>query len=164
MNLYGESHFEVGLSTHKVFHGAPLQATDSIRAFEMAPLTGFSVPLRTENNSTKMESTRQNKISRLLQKELADIFQKESRTMFMGKMISVTVVRITSDLSLAKAYISIFPPENNREVLKQIRIANPRIRGILGRRVGKQLRVVPELEFYIDDSLDYMENIDRLLK
>jgi len=111
-----------------------------------------------------MESTRQNKISRLIQRELADIFQKESRTMFMGKMISVTVVRVTPDLAMAKAYISIFPTDERKEVLKQIRMANPKIRGILGRRVGKQLRVVPELEFYIDDSLDYIDNIDRLLK
>ncbi len=111
-----------------------------------------------------MESTRQQKISRLLQKELADIFQKESRNLFMGKMISVTTVRVSPDLALAKSYVSIFPTDNNKEVLKQIRIANPKIRGILGRRVGKQLRVIPELEFYIDDSLDYIDNIDRLLK
>ncbi|HKJ41052.1 MAG TPA: 30S ribosome-binding factor RbfA [Sunxiuqinia sp.] len=110
-----------------------------------------------------MESTRQQKISRLLQKELAEIFQKESRTMFMGKMISVTVVRVTPDLALARSYLSIFPSDNTPEVLKQIRIANPKIRGLLGRKVGKQLRVIPELEFYIDDSLDYIDNIDRLL-
>ncbi len=111
-----------------------------------------------------MESTRQSKISRLVQRELADIFQKESRTLFMGKMISVTVVRVSPDLGVAKAYLSIFPSDNASEVLKQIRIANPKLRGILGRRVGKQLRVVPELEFYIDDSLDYIDNIDNLLK
>lgn len=110
-----------------------------------------------------MESTRQQKISRLLQKELADIFQKESRNLFLGKMISVTTVRVTPDLSLAKSYISIFPTDNSKEVLKQIRIANPKIRGLLGHRVGKQLRVIPELEFYIDDSLDYIDNITRLL-
>lgn len=110
-----------------------------------------------------MESTRQQKISRLLQKELADIFQKESRNLFLGKMISVTVVRVSPDLGLAKSYISIFPTEDRKEVLKQVRIANPRIRGLLGRKVGKQLRVIPQLEFYIDDSLDYIDNIDRLL-
>ncbi|WP_321289578.1 30S ribosome-binding factor RbfA [uncultured Sunxiuqinia sp.] len=110
-----------------------------------------------------MESTRQQKISRLLQKELADIFLKESRNLFMGKMISVTTVRVSPDLGLAKSYISIFPTENRKEVLKQIRISNPKIRGLLGRKVGKQLRVIPELEFYIDDSLDYIDNIDRLL-
>ncbi len=111
-----------------------------------------------------MESTRQQKINRLLQKELAGIFQQESRTMFMGVMISVTVVRVTPDLSLARVHVSIFPGDNKKEILKEIRIANPRIRGILGRRVGKQIRIIPELEFYIDDSLDYIENIDRLLK
>lgn len=111
-----------------------------------------------------MDSTRQQKISRLLQKELADIFQKESRNMFMGKLISVTTVRVTPDLGLARAYLSIFPTEGIKEVLKEIRIINPKIRGMLGRRVGKQLRVIPELEFYIDDSLDYIENIDNLLK
>ncbi len=84
--------------------------------------------------------------------------------MFMGKMISVTVVRVTPDLGLARAYLSIFPTDKIREVLKEIRIANPKIRGLLGRRVGKQIRVIPELEFYIDDSLDYIDNIDKLLK
>ena len=83
--------------------------------------------------------------------------------MFMGKMISVTVVRVTPDLALARAYLSIFPSDNSSEVLKNIRVANSRIRGLLGRKVGKQLRVIPELEFYIDDSLDYIDNIDRLL-
>lgn len=99
-----------------------------------------------------------------MQKELADIFQKESRNLFMGKMVSVTIVRVTPDLAMAKAYISIFPSDDNKEVLKQIRMANSKIRGLLGRKVGKQLRVIPELEFYIDDSLDYIDNIDRLLK
>ncbi len=111
-----------------------------------------------------MESTRQQKINRLLQKELADIFQRESRNLFQGKMISVTVVRVTPDLSLARSYLSIFPTDNIRAILKEIRIANPKIRGMLGRRVGKQLRIIPELEFYIDDSLDYIEHIDELLK
>jgi ribosome-binding factor A len=118
----------------------------------------------TDKHFGTMESTRQQKINRLLQKELAEIFLRESKTMFMGVMISVTVVRVTPDLSMARAYVSIFPTDNRREVLKEIRIANPKIRGILGRRIGKQLRVVPGLEFYIDDSLDYIENIDRLLK
>lgn len=123
----------------------------------------FSVTLH-EIQLLIMESTRQSKVSRLIQRELAVIFQKESRNMFMGVMISVTVVRVTPDLGMAKSYVSIFPTTNRREVLKQIRIANPKIRGMLGRKVGKQLRVVPELEFYIDDSLDYIDNIDNLLK
>lgn len=111
-----------------------------------------------------MESTRQNKISRLLQKELAEIFQKESRELFHGKMISVTQVRVTSDLSVARVYLSIFPSEGIKEVLAEIKVLSPKIRGLMGKKVGKQLRIVPNLEFFIDDSLDYLDNIDRLLK
>ena len=111
-----------------------------------------------------MDSTRQQKINRLLQKELAEIFRKESRRLFKGKMISVTVARITPDLSLAKIYLSIFPSDDIREMLKEIRILNPKIRGILGKQIGKQVRIIPELEFYIDDSLDYIQHIDELLK
>ncbi len=110
-----------------------------------------------------MESTRQQKVGRLIQKELADIFQRESRNMFFGKMISITVVRVTPDLALAKAYISVFPSGDNKAVLKEVRINNSKIRGQLGRKVGKQLRIIPELEFYIDDSLDYIDNINKLL-
>ncbi len=111
-----------------------------------------------------MESTRQQKIGRLIQKELADIFQKESRTFGMGKLISVTVVRVTPDMGIARAYLSIFPTEGIEEVLKNIRVHSSKVRGMLGRRVGKQIRIIPELEFYIDDSLDYIENLDNLLK
>jgi ribosome-binding factor A len=111
-----------------------------------------------------METTRQNKISRLIQKELADIFQKESRTLFQGKLITVTVVRVTSDLSLARVYLSIFPSENADQMLKEIKQHTAKVRGLLGLRVGKQLRIIPALEFFKDDSLDYADNIDRLLK
>jgi len=111
-----------------------------------------------------MQSTRQNKISRLIQKELSDIFQKAGRDVFHGKMISVTTVRVTSDLALARTYLSIFPTEGKEEVLKHIQNIGSQLRGELGRRTGKQLRVIPNLEFFIDDSLDYIENIDRLLK
>ena len=111
-----------------------------------------------------MESTRQNKISRLKQKELAEIFQRESRELFHGKMISVTAVRVTSDLSIARSYLSIFPSEKTDELLKTIKQLAPKIRYELGKKTGKQLRVIPSLEFFIDDSLDYIDNIDRLLK
>jgi len=108
-------------------------------------------------------TTRQNKISRLIQKELADIFLKDKDS-FRGKLISVTTVRITRDLSLARVYLSIFPSENAKEALNSVTLHAKTIRGELGRRVGKVLRIVPELEFFIDDSLDYLEKIDRLLK
>lgn len=111
-----------------------------------------------------MDSIRQNKISRLIQKELAEIFQRETAEHFRGKMISVTVVRVSSDLSVARVYLSIFPSEGASDVMALIKQIAPQIRGMLGRRVGKQLRIVPELDFFIDDSLDYIDNIDKILK
>ncbi len=109
-------------------------------------------------------TTRQNKISRLIQKELAAAFLREMKTDFPGLLISVTVVRITSDLSLARCYLSLYPREKAEDTLKQIKHKTRTIRGILGNKVGKQLRIIPELEFFIDDSLDYLEKIDRLLE
>ncbi len=111
-----------------------------------------------------METTRQNKISRLLQKDLAEIFQKETRDLFHGVMISVTNVRISPDLSIARVYLSIYPSDKGKTTLSEIKQHQSRIRGLLGQRVGKQLRIVPQLDFFIDDSLDYIDNIDRLLK
>lgn len=110
-----------------------------------------------------METTRQSKVSRLLQKDLGLIFQQEGRNLFGGKMISVTTVRISPDLGLAKVYLSIFPSDKSEETLEVVRMNTKNIRRILGTKVGKQLRAVPELAFYIDDSLDYIENIDNLL-
>ncbi len=111
-----------------------------------------------------METTRQNKISRLLQKDLAEIIQKEGRDMFSGVLISVTNVRISPDLSIARVYMSIFPSAKGTEILLEIKKHQSKIRGLLGLKVGKQLRIVPQLDFHLDDSLDYIDNIDRLLK
>ncbi len=112
----------------------------------------------------KVESVRQNKIARLLQKELAEIFQKESRNLFKGRIITVTVVRITPDFTLARVYLSIFPLNDNED-FDQIMNRNIKtVRTFLGKRVRHQLRNVPELLFFRDDSLDYIDNINRLLK
>ena len=108
-------------------------------------------------------STRQNKISRLVQREMADILLKLNKSRFPGKLITVTVVRVTKDLGIARIYLSIFPSEFAKEILSDIQLNNKHIRGELGRKVGKTLRVIPELEFYIDDSLDYIDNINKLL-
>ena len=105
-----------------------------------------------------METTRQNKISRLLQKELSDIFLAETRKTH-GIIISVSVVRVSPDLSTAKAYLSIFPPEKSAEMIENINANTKTIRYEL-----YQLRKTPELSFFLDDSLDYIENIDSLLK
>ena len=106
--------------------------------------------------------TRQSKISRLIQKDLSDIFQNETRKTH-GTLISVSVVRVSPDLSVAKAYLSIFPPEKSQEILESIQNNARSIRYELAKRVRFQLRKTPELMFFLDDSLDYIENIDTLL-
>ncbi len=110
-----------------------------------------------------MESTRQKKIARLLQKEISDVFMKEAKEYTIGALVTVSVVRVTPDLGLAKVYLSIFPGDKVEGVFNTIEENNHHIRFALGKRVGKQLRIIPELKFYVDDTLDYVENIDRLL-
>lgn len=111
-----------------------------------------------------MESTRQNKVARMLQKDLGEIFQRLERDVLQGKMVTITVVRMSPDLSLAKVYLSIFPSENKAEFVEHLKHYTKIIRNQLGQRVRNQLRIVPELAFFIDDSLDYVEKIDQLLK
>ena len=110
-----------------------------------------------------MQETRQNKISRLLQKELSLIFQQQTRATH-GTMVSVTRVKISPDLSICTAYLSIFPSEKGAEILENVKANVKSIRYELGTRVRNQLRIIPELRFFIDDSLDYIEHIDELLK
>ncbi|MCQ2258198.1 MAG: 30S ribosome-binding factor RbfA [Bacteroidaceae bacterium] len=110
-----------------------------------------------------METTRQNKIARLIQKDLSNIFQAQTRQT-RNILVSVSVVRISPDLSVAKAYLSIFPSEKAAEILKNINDHAPEIRYELGNLERHQLRIIPELKFFLDDSLDYVDNIDRLLK
>ena len=110
-----------------------------------------------------METTRQNKIARLIQKDLASIFQAQTRQT-RNLLVSVSVVRISPDLSVAKAYLSIFPSEKAQEVLQNINDHAGEIRYELGQLERHQLRIIPELKFFLDDSLDYVENIDKLLK
>ena len=110
-----------------------------------------------------METTRQSKISRLLQKDLSDIFLNETRKTH-GVLISVSVVRVSPDLSVAKVYLSIFPSEKAQEILDSIRLNARNIRYELAQRIRFQLRKTPELSFFLDDSLYYIENIDMLLK
>ncbi|WP_288880118.1 30S ribosome-binding factor RbfA [uncultured Bacteroides sp.] len=110
-----------------------------------------------------METTRQNKIARLLQKELSEIFLLQTKSM-PGMLVSVSVVRISPDMSVARAYLSIFPSEKGEEMIKNINANMKSIRYELGKRVRYQLRIIPELKFFVDDSLDYLEKIDELLK
>ena len=110
-----------------------------------------------------MQETRQNRIARLLQKELSLIFQSQTRMMH-GVMVSVTRTRVSPDLGICTAYLSVFPSEKGEELLKNIESNIKTIRYELGTRVHNQLRIIPELRFFIDDSLDYIERIDELLK
>lgn len=110
-----------------------------------------------------METTRQQKISRLIQKELSDIFQKQTQATH-GVLVSVSAVRISPDLSIARGYLSIFPSERSKEILENINGNARQIRYELGTRVRHQLRIIPELKFFLDDSLDYLDHIDNLLK
>ena len=110
-----------------------------------------------------METTRQQKISRMLQKELGEIFLLYARELH-GTLITVTGVRISPDLGIAHTHLSIFPSEKSSGVLAKVQEDNRAIRYDLGKRVRHQLRIVPELYFNVDDSLDYLENIDNLLR
>ena len=109
-----------------------------------------------------MDSIRQNKVARLIQKDLSEIFQQECKTYAEGAMLSVTTVRVSPDLSYAKIYI--FPSERTDAVMKSLEEKNKNIRFILGKKIGKQMRIIPELRFFVDDSLDYIDKIDELLK
>lgn len=110
-----------------------------------------------------METTRQNKIARLIQKELSDIFLLQTKAMH-GVLVSVCVVRISPDMSYARVYLSVFPSERSEEIVKNINDNMKSIRFELGNRVRHQLRIIPELKFFVDDSLDYAAHIDELLK
>ncbi|MBP5711051.1 MAG: 30S ribosome-binding factor RbfA [Bacteroidales bacterium] len=110
-----------------------------------------------------MDSTRQQKIAKLIQKELADIFRQDGLNIYHC-MITVTKTTVTKDLSIARSYLSLFKTENTENTIKAIRSNTKDIRFRLGQQVKNQLRIIPQLEFFVDDSLDYIENIEQLLK
>ena len=109
-----------------------------------------------------MESKRQAKISRYLQKELSEIFRRQ--TAALGNvLVTVSTVRVTPDLSIAKVYLSVFPSDKSSVILENIKKQSKTVRYELAQNVKEVLRKCPELQFYLDDSLDYIDNIDRLL-
>jgi ribosome-binding factor A len=110
-----------------------------------------------------MSSIRQNRVEGVIQQELSTFFQRNASEICLGAMVSVTTVRVTSDLSLARIYVSIFAGPDKKDVLKNIQENARRIRGEVGKRL-KNMHRIPELAFFIDDSLDYAENINKLLK
>ena len=110
------------------------------------------------------ESTRQQKVARQIQKDISELFLKECAELVRGVIVSVTTVRVSPDLEYARIYLSIFPFERHQEIMARIEADNWKIRKLLGARMRNQLRVVPEITFFLDDSLEYIENIDNLLK
>lgn len=110
-----------------------------------------------------MESTRQAKIARLIQKELSELFRKQTAAMG-GVLVSVSAVRISPDLSVARGYLSIFPSKYAEEMLANINRNAKTIRYELAKILRYQLRKMPELTFFIDDSLDYIDHIDDILR
>lgn len=109
-------------------------------------------------------STRQLKVARELQRDLAEIIRGRGMAAFGGAMLTVSEVRVSPDLSVAKVYVSVFPSSRQDDVMKTLQVEGKSIRGDLGRMVAKQLRIVPELDFYLDTTLDYAEHIEELLK
>lgn len=111
-----------------------------------------------------IESTRQQKVGRQIQRDLSDILIKECAELIRGTMVTVTSVKMSSDLGYAKIYLSIFPFDRHEQIMTTIESNNWRIRRSLGSRLRNQLRTVPELSFFLDDSLEYIDNISSLLK
>ncbi len=110
-----------------------------------------------------MDSTRQQKFAKLIQKELSEIFVKNGADFYGNAFVTITQVRVSPDLALMKVYLSLFKAKNADKLLEQINHRSREIRGHLGNRIKSQIRHIPELVFYIDDSLDYAENINRIL-
>lgn len=111
-----------------------------------------------------MDSTRQQKMARLLQKEMGDIFEIDMRRLFPNAMITITKVNVTKDLSIARFYLSIFTLKDKKPTIEEIRTHSPEFRYKLGNQIRRQVRIIPQLEFFEDDSLDYIENLEKIMK
>ena len=111
-----------------------------------------------------MDNTRQQKIARQIQKDIAEIFRKEGAALVRGMLVTVTAVRVSPDFGYAKVYVSVFPFERSDELMWELEKNNWFIRRALGQRIRNQLKSIPEIQFFLDDSLEYIEHIDRALK
>ena len=112
----------------------------------------------------KPASTRQLKVAREVQRDLSEIIRSRGLAAFGGAMVTVSEVRISPDLSIAKVFVSIFPSDRAPQVMKMLEDEKRTLRGELGRKVASQLRIVPEIDFLLDTTLDYAEHIEELLK
>lgn len=112
----------------------------------------------------KPESKRQLQVARELQRDLSEIIRGRGMAAFGGCLVTVSEVRVSPDLSIAKVYVSVFPSDKAADVMRRLEEEKRSLRGALGREVASQLRIVPEINFYLDTTLDYAEHIDELLK
>ena len=113
---------------------------------------------------TENLSMRQQKIARQIQRDMADIFSKEAASFLQGTMVTVTAVRVSPAFGYAKIYVSVFPFERSAGMMKTLEQQNWFIRRALGQRIRNQLKNVPEIQFFLDDSLEYIEHIEQALK
>jgi len=114
--------------------------------------------------STNMENTRQQKIAKQIQKDIAEILQQELPEVVRGSLVTVTAVRVSPDFAYAKIYVSVFPFDRNAAIMESLNRHVRPIRGFLGQRLRNQIKNIPELQFFLDDSLEYIEHIDDALK
>ena len=123
---------------------------------------------KNQNKNTKfaafMESNRQRKVAQIIQEDMAEIFRKQASESKQSFIVSVSDVKVTPDLSIAKIYLSIFPAELRKPIMKEINTNNSFYRNYIGQKMSKQVRIIPQLAFYIDTSLDDVERIERELK
>lgn len=111
-----------------------------------------------------IESNRQRKVAQILQEDLAELFRKQAADSKQGFLITVSTVKVTADLSIAKIYLSIFPQEYRQPIMKEIETNKSQYRNYIGQKMGKQVRIIPELQFYLDTTLDEVERLEKELK
>jgi ribosome-binding factor A len=110
-----------------------------------------------------MESTRQTRVSKQIHKDLSEIINSMNNTLAPGKMLTVTKAKITPDLGLVKVNISVFPSTGSEAIVENLNEKKSSVRYELGKKLRHQLKKIPALKFYLDDSLDYIDNIDNIL-
>lgn len=110
------------------------------------------------------ESNRQRKVAQIIQEDIAELFRKQAAESKQSFLISISDVKVTADLSIAKIYLSIFPQEYRKPIMKEIEGNKAFYRNYLGQKMAKQVRIIPEVNFYLDTSLDDVEKIERELK
>jgi ribosome-binding factor A len=109
-----------------------------------------------------MESKRQKQVGRLIQKDLGEIFQKDFKSLFARNFVTITDVKLSPDLSVARVYLSFLKLDNREEILQNIKENTKKVRGIFGQKAKNQLRIIPNFSFYIDDTAEYAQKIEEL--